>query len=467
MHNTKKIAIIILIGLFLLSASSNSIQADETLPPDIISITPAYNSTINVTTPLITIEHENGISINQFILGGWDWIDDYELTTKTATTTTHQVSGLFSFAEGRNNFTITYQDRSGTSHTYTHIINVDTTPPVAEEEKIDIVGIIRTIVIFLAIFFAIFSIYILYLKKTRNFTFQKFFIRHPIKSEVLTIYTPLAIAFLTAILFIGYAGSIPQEEANPYLYEYLLVFITFIAIAPYGISSQIARRRLNQYERAFSTFLFEISDAMRGGLDPAKAVIEISKNDTSILKKHLRRAADNIKLGRPFEEVMQALAKPIPSDLIKRYATIIGETSKIGGEPASVIHRAAKDMDDFIKVSQDRRRQLSNQVTIIYIGFIVLLIVLYQLIQMFPNLGTINTGLLTGNLDAARSGGDAGIVKMSYTIVKQRFLDLVLVNAICTGTIIGSFVDGHIKYGFIHSMVMASVGLIFFLFLVL
>jgi flagellar protein FlaJ len=250
-----------------------------------------------------------------------------------------------------------------------------------------------------------------------------------------------------------------------YSLEYVIVLGLFIGMAPYAIDAQLERRKILKYERSYSQFLFEIADAMRGGLDPAKAVVELAKTNAGILKDNLKRASDSIRLGRPFNEVMISMIKPIKSDLIRRYATLIGETAKIGGDPAIVIHRAAKDMDDFIKVSQERRRQLATQTTTIYIAFGVLLLVLYQLISIFPNLGSIDISLL--GAEDVQSAKASTITRMNPILIKQRFLDLLLINSIGTGTIIGSFIDGKIKYGLIHSLILVAVSVLFFVFLII
>jgi archaellum biogenesis protein FlaJ (TadC family) len=162
---------------------------------------------------------------------------------------------------------------------------------------------------------------------------------------------------------------------------------------------------------------------------------------------------------------MPAMARNIKSDLVQRYATIIGETSRIGGDPAIVIHRAAKDMDDFIKLNKERRRQLTTQASIVYIAVAVLLIVLYQLVIMFPSIGTIDFGLM-GQTNVEDIKGTA-IARMSFIEVKRQFFDLCLINAVGTGTVIGSLIDGHFKYGLIHSLILTAVSAVFFIVLIL
>lgn len=448
--------ILILIGCLLTSLPTHTTAK---LPPPGVSVIPTDGAQHLNQTPTLFINYtKSRLDRDTFQL----YIDGEEIPQQDINITQNNATYIpkEKLSGGAHKILIRYDFPYDDSVpvTYTWTISVD--------EPFDFQQLTTTILLVTGIVFIALIIYILYLKKTKNFTFQKFFIQHPIKNEVITIYIPLILSFLSGLLLVMYVQSQPEESVNPYIYEYIFILVSAVAIAPYGISAQLARKKLGQYERAFSQFLFEISDAMRGGLDPTKAVIEVGRHDNSILKKHLAKAADNIKLGRPFEDVMNALAKPIKSELIKRYALMIGETSKVGGEPATVVHRAAKDMDDFIKINDERRRQLGNQITIIYIGFIVLLVVIYLLIYLYPALSEIDISFLGGGGMAAATQ-DLENTRMSFLTVKQRFFDLLLVNSLFTGTIIGSFVDGNIKYGFIHSLIMIAVTVIFFLLMVM
>ena len=209
-----------------------------------------------------------------------------------------------------------------------------------------------------------------------------------------------------------------------------------------------------------------MADAMRGGIDPSKAIIEMSKNDTSILKKHLKIAANGLEMGRPFEEMIEAMVKPIDSKLIKRYASLIGETAKIGGEIAQVVHRAAKDMDDLIKIDQDRGRSLSIQGTTIYISFGVLVVIVYLLISIYPSLGSADFGSIFsgfGSTSASSSTSSSAnaVAPMTLVTLEQRFLDLTIITGLGSGIIIGLFTNGKAKYGLIHGLGMMLGGVIF------
>lgn len=465
----KKIIITFITLFFITSLLSPLISAQDDNQPPTISLVEPKSTTISITRPNITIKlsDESGIDTKSIEVLADQLFDVVELEDAEiiGNTIQYRPSEIFEWKNGNHTLQITVSDVHGNEATQTFTFVVDTS--LKQEEAglaIDVFFIIQVIIIGTIIAFLAIGLYILYLKKTKDFTFEKFFAQHPIEKEVFVLYIPIVIAFLFTMLALAYATS--TSGMSIFAPEYILALGFFIAVAPYAIDAQLERKKIGKYEQAYAQLLFEIADAMRGGLDPTKAIIEISTTDTSILSDNLKAAADNIKLGRPFDHVMQAMAKPIKSELVKRYATLIGDTSKIGGEPSMVIHRAAKDMDDFIKVSQERRRQLMSQAVTIYIAFGVMLIVLYQLITMFPSMGSIDASLLgSSSLEAAGQGST--IERMSYTTIKQRFFDLLLINSIGTGTIIGSFIDGNIKFGLIHSLVLVAVSVVFFVVMII
>ena len=443
--------------------------AQDTQPPQLTLIQPTTSTPITNTTPTVTIQISDNSSIEMSSItvevDSYLPVTDWEETTITQNQISYTVSEAFAWKNGNHTLSVTISDTEGNQATqeWTFYVNTSYIPPGAQQ-GINIFFIIQFIIGGTAVTLAAIGIYILYLKKTKNFTFEKFFAQHPIEKEVFILYLPIVLAFLFTMLALAYVTSTPTMPV--FAPEYVLIIGFFIAVAPYAIDAQLERKKISKYEKAYAQLLFEIADAMRGGLDPTKAIIELASTDTSILKDKLKAAADNIKLGRPFDHVMKAMAEPIKSDLVKRYATLIGDTSKIGGEPSMVIHRAAKDMDDFIKVNQERRRHLISQAMTIYIAFGVLLIVLYQLITMFPTLGSIDVSLL-GSSSLESAGTNQVVERMSFTTIKQRFFDLLIINSIGTGTIIGSFIDGHIKFGLIHSIILVAVSVVFFVVMII
>lgn len=300
--------------------------------------------------------------------------------------------------------------------------------------------------------------FIFYLKQTRRFTFKKYFTLHPVRRGYLVLLIPglLAFAFVLVALIVTYnSPSYPPNTP-----DYIVVVGIFIGLTAFAIDARREKQRMRAFERAFAQFLFELADAMRGGLDPAKSIIELSKTTTNILRKPMRVAADNLRLGRSLDEVLKSIAAPMRSPLISRYANLVAEGAAVGGETASVVYRAAKDMDDFIKIEVERVKQLVMPVAVLYIAFAVLMAVLFSLLFIAPSLGTINVSILTrGNFQLGAGGAAASTTtaaKIPPSVLRERFFDLMAINALGTGVIIGAFTEGKAQYGLLHSLALLA-----------
>ena len=277
------------------------------------------------------------------------------------------------------------------------------------------------------------------------------------------LYIPCILAFFFLLLGATYVSQTPNLP--PESYDLVFVGAIFIGLTAYGADSRRQLALLRAYERAFAQFLFEMADAMRGGLDPAKAMVELSKTQTNILQKPLRVAADGIRIGRPFDAVLRDLARGIKSPLIKRYADLIAEATTVGGETAIVIHRAAKDMDDFVKIEEERAAQLTLPIAVIYIAFAVLVAVLFALLYIAPQIGTLNIGFLTSAANPLKGPAATTVPSLSIDSLHERFFELTIINSLGTGAIIGAFSEGRVRYGILHSLALVGATTILFLFI--
>ncbi len=458
--------------LFLPNILTSSVEAVG--EPTIDIIYPEPNSDITELRPKIRVEYSDpdGIDINSVVMkfGIYDVTEFEEITEITEEYITYEVPQVFILERGKNyTVTVTVSDTNGNTAQKSWKFGVTEKPPATLQGfSIDILAISMFLLIGTAIVGAGIGVYILYLKQTKDFTFRKFFAQHPMQKQYVIIYLPLTIAFIFILL--GFAWAISTPNVPEFTTEYVFVAGLFIALTPYAVESQLEKRRIFKHERGFAQFLFDMADAMRGGLDPSKAVIELSKTNSGILRDKLKIASDSIRIGRPFDEVITSMGKSFKSHLIRRYASIIGEASKIGGETATVIFRAAKDMDDFIKVKTDRKRELTAQATTAYISFVVLIVIIYILLNMFPDFQGIDISLLEGGgglESAATAAEEAEFGRLSFITLKRRFFHVVIANSIGTGAVIGGFVDGKVKYGLLHILLLVLGSTLFFSLLIL
>ena len=363
------------------------------------------------------------------------------------------------------NVTVTVSDSVGNTANLTWNFTVDPNATVAGAPVFSIRAqtILEYVGIGAAVAVGIFAIYILYLRHTSRFAFRKYFATHPIQKEYLVLYIPLVVAF--AFLLIGLDYVTGTKGLPSYSTDLVFVSAIFIGITAYGVDARRQLSRLRTYERAFAQLLFELADAMRGGLDPAKAMIELSKTHTNVLRKPLKIAADGLMLGRRFDVVLHDMVRPMKSNLITRYAALIAEATDVGGETATVVYRAAKDMDDFVKIEEERSNQLTLPIAVIYIAFGVLMAVLFALLYIAPELGSLNIGFINGGGNALKGTTASAVPRLDVNTLHERFFELMLINSLGTGAIIGAFSEGRARYGIIHALAMVAATSATFLFI--
>ncbi len=445
-------------------------------PVVITPTSPSPGSTVGTNTPTITATISDAVdSINPSKV--WMRVDGLNvsvtglvnLTVSSATSyqISYHVPAILKLTNGINNASVTAYD---TENHNTTVLWSFTVTPAAPGSANPFANIHPTQILFyigLAAGLAGAAVggYILYLRTTTRFTLRRYFATHPVQRTYLVLYLPLGIAFIALLVGLSYVFSTPGLPANAV--DYVLIIVTFIALTPWGIDARHELRRMRAFERAFAQFLFEMADAMRGGIDPAKAVVELAKTHTNILAKNLRVAADSVRIGRPFESILREMVAPMRSRLISRYAGLVADASSIGGDTSTVVYRAAKDMDDFVKIEEEREKQLVLPVAVIYIAFAVLMAVLFSLLYIAPSLGSLNLGLLTigSPLSGAGSAAATQVPRITYPTLKERFFELMLINGLGTGAIIGAFTEGRARFGIIHSLGLVAATAISFLIL--
>jgi len=460
-----------LVVLPLLGAAAATSAHPTTSPLSLRIVSPSPNSTVASNTPTITIAYKDSVGTlnasSVFLFVDGLNVSATNLVTVSATQITYPVPSILKLPDGANNASVVATDSEGNTAKLFWNFTVN---PAAASTGNPFAGLNPTTILFYmgvaaGIAGAGVGGYILFLKQTTRFTFRRYFATHPVRRTYLVLYLPLALSFVFILLGLSYAFNNPGLPSNAV--DYVLIIAVFIALTAFGIDARSEMHRIRAYERAFAQFLFEMADAMRGGIDPAKAVVELAKTHTNILAKHLRIAADGIRIGRPFEAILREMVAPMQSRLITRYSGLIADASGIGGETATVVYRAAKDMDDFVKIEEEREKQLMLPVAVIYIAFGVLMAVLFSLLYIAPTLGTLNVSFLGVGTPLSSGGGSAPtqIPKLGFATLKERFFELMIINALGTGAIIGAFTEGRARYGILHSLALVAATAISFLIL--
>jgi flagellar protein FlaJ len=314
---------------------------------------------------------------------------------------------------------------------------------------------------------------------------KKIFVRYKIKREYFILMIPALMAIMLIVVYM-----LPAGEKNQQIIEYtpedgsasvninqslnettakqsqgikitldqIIVFAVLITITPYSIDVYLDNRRKRRYEQEFIGFLYELSELLRGGLDPLNAITEIAspevESDQSLnaLAPYLKKASAQIAWGVSFENVISSMAESLKSPLISKYGYLIVQASKLGAISPSIILKAADDLEKTLQLDREKDAELKEFIMIIYAAEAILIGIIYLL----------NNTLLPSILDMVKGGSGAafGISSIGMTIETFRsgFFRVIMINAFASGIIAGQISEGRARHGLKHSVILMIVG---------
>jgi flagellar protein FlaJ len=313
-------------------------------------------------------------------------------------------------------------------------------------------------------------------------------IRYDIKREYITLGIPLFIAFIIVSLAIytGHAFVTDESHANDDLdskqaaYEayvaemkaaeaaekgestvpedeepvvvnkpkskddldHIIVFAMLVALIPYSIDTFLQKKALQKREVAFSEFLYKLSELMRGGIDPVKGFINLSKTNLGAISTHAQDAASSMVLGKSFDESMHRMSTSMKSRLIARYIDIVVQAAYTGGNVADLLFRTSEDMRSVINIQREKEANLKQYVIIFYLSQGIIVMLTYILsTSLLPLIQGVGAEML----------GGAGLSDIDF---ERGFFHMIILNALFGGLIIGQITEGEIKHGFKHSAIL-------------
>ncbi len=225
--------------------------------------------------------------------------------------------------------------------------------------------------------------------------------------------------------------------------DHILVLAVLIAIIPYSIDIYSQKRLLKKREVAFTEFLFKLSELMRGGIDPIKGVIDLSKTDLGVITENVRGAASAMILGHSFEDAMNDMGVAFKSKLIKKYTNLVVQAAYTGGRVADIILRTSEDMRAVIGIEREKEGNLKQYVVIFYLAQGIIVMLTYILSEsLLPLIQGLGMELLFA---------DTGVADIDF---KLGFFHMIMLNALFGGIIIGQITEGEMKHGLKHSAIL-------------
>ena len=240
---------------------------------------------------------------------------------------------------------------------------------------------------------------------------------------------------------------------NPHNFDLVLMVGLTIGLSPYSVDAYLSERKRRKSEADFADFLFELSELVRGGIDPIKAVNTLAEGSVGSITKQVRLAAKQMQIGYTFEQAMRNLSTALKSKLIARYVDLVIQASYSGGGVSNLIQRASADMATFIGLEREKRAGLAQYTLVLYVGQVVLIalcaILVVQFLPELAQISTIGANSFTGSLLAS---ADIGTVPL-----ERDLFFLIVVNGLLGGLVIGKISEGKIKHGVKHGLVLVFI----------
>jgi archaeal flagellar protein FlaJ len=253
-------------------------------------------------------------------------------------------------------------------------------------------------------------------------------------------------------------GNPNQAKEN---LDFVLVGAPVIALLWYTIDVTLRERRARKYQEDFAAFLFELSELVRGGIDPVRSFRTLAEENVGSISTFVKTAAKQMEIGYSFEEAMRNLGKLIDNDLVSKYIDLVVQASYSGGSVSGLIQRAAADLNAFIAIDKEKRAGLQQYTLILYTGQVVLIaLAAILVIQFLPSLSAIS------QIGSAGLGGFLGTSDIGSVTVERDMFYLVLINGFLGGLVIGKLAEGKLKYGLKHSVALILIALIAWTFFV-
>ncbi len=227
--------------------------------------------------------------------------------------------------------------------------------------------------------------------------------------------------------------------------DHIMIFAILVAIIPYSIDTFIEKRKLQKREVAFSEFLYKLSELMRGGIDPVKGFINLSKTNLGAISSHARNAASSMVLGKSFDESMHRMSDSMNSRLVSRYIDVVVQAAYTGGNVADLLFRTSEDMRSVIAIQREKEANLKQYIVIFYLAQGIIVMLTYILsTSLLPLIQGVGMEML----------GGAGLSDIDF---ERGFFHMIILNALFGGLIVGQITEGEIKHGFKHSAILIAL----------
>ncbi len=245
-----------------------------------------------------------------------------------------------------------------------------------------------------------------------------------------------------SFLFLGSSG-----------FFFLVGVGVLVAALPFIIKVIQETTDANEKEEMFLEFTRNLVESVNTGTPISKSILNVQDRPFGVLSPHVKKLANQIKLGIPLNKALTTFSKDIDNKTIARALTLIGQAERAGGDIGIILESVAEAVSMSEKLKKERKAAISTLVVQGYIIFIVFIIII--LVMQFKILP-----MIAGIADVGGAIGLEGGEAIEQSEISNAFLYLLLIQGFFSGLTIGKLSENNIKSGIKHSFALMFLSFI-------
>lgn len=234
---------------------------------------------------------------------------------------------------------------------------------------------------------------------------------------------------------------------------------------PLLLAYYLKNKTIKGMEDNFRVLLDDLRDLLQAGVNISDALQIVARNEYGPLTVYVKRLAAKVKLGIPFEKAMQSTFGELRSILIRKIITVINQTLRSGGNFMKVFTTSAKYVEKIERLKKQRASRTMSTLFNAYIMFFVFVMIIIAIqiyfIPMIQEQPAINAAtLFSGDITSIEVTAAEKKEKTDFSV---HFLNLLIVQSLFAGPMIGKISENSLIAGIKHSLILLSISVTVYL----
>ena len=244
-----------------------------------------------------------------------------------------------------------------------------------------------------------------------------------------------------------------------WVYTVLIIGLS-IAALPFFLDFLKENKKQKEIENMFLEFSRALVESVKSGIPIPQSIGIISKNDFGALSPYLKKLANQIEWGISIRQALTSLGKDTKNLTIQRAVAIVIQAEQSGGRMDDVLESVTKSIQSIKELKDERKSNIFSQTVEGYIVFYIFVIIMLVLqVKFLPKIQEMSASI-SGTGVGGLLGDGAATTTLNMKLV---LLELITIQGIFAGLMIGKFSEGKVIFGVKHSVILVISSLLIIL----